>query len=137
MPSVLTMITDKDRLDFSQNYSIARNYVGDRLFPDVKTENLEAEYERLSEGMDLPTAAMVHAFDTEAAIGVRPGFEKVSVEKLLIKEKINQSERLRQLLNHGVRESNLIDYVYDDMGRLSDSVKTRTEIAKNGGYVYW
>lgn len=31
MPSVLTMITDKDRLDFSQNYSIARNYVGDRL----------------------------------------------------------------------------------------------------------
>lgn len=130
MPSVLTMITDKDRLDFSQNYSIARNYVGDRLFPDVKTENLEAEYERLSEGMDLPTAAMVHAFDTEAAIGVRPGFEKVNVEKLLIKEKINQSERLRQLLNHGVRESNLIDYVYDDMGRLSDSVKTRTEIAK-------
>lgn len=130
MPSVLTMITDKDRLDFSQNYSIARNYVGDRLFPDIKTENLEAEYERLSEGMDLPTAAMVHAFDTEAAIGVRPGFEKVNVEKLLIKEKINQSERLRQLLNHGVRESNLIDYVYDDMGRLSDSVKTRTEIAK-------
>ena len=130
MPSVLSMITDKDRLDFSQNYSIARNYVGDRLFPDIKTENLEAEYERLSEGMDLPTAAMVHAFDTEAAIGVRPGFEKVSIEKLLIKEKINQSERLRQLLNHGVRESNLIDYVYDDMGRLSDSVKTRTEIAK-------
>lgn len=37
---------------------------------------------------------------------------------------------MRQLLNHGVRESNLIDYVYDDMGRLSDSVKTRTEIAK-------
>lgn len=130
MPSVLEMITDKDRLDFSQNYSVARNYVGDTIFPDVKTENLEAEYERLSEGMDLPTAAMVHAFDTEAAIGVRPGFEKVNVEKLLIKEKINQSERLRQLLNHGVRESNLINYVYDDMGRLSDSVKTRTEIAK-------
>lgn len=95
-------------MDFSQNYSIARNYVGDRLFPDIKTENLEAEYERLSEGMDLPTAAMVHAFDTEAAIGVRPGFEKVSIEKLLIKEKINQSERLRQLLNHGVREQGCI-----------------------------
>ena len=47
MPSVLTMISDKDRLDFSQNYSIQRNYVGDILFPDVKTDNLEAEYERL------------------------------------------------------------------------------------------
>lgn len=130
MPSVLTMISDKDRLDFSQNYSIQRNYVGDILFPDVKTENLEAEYERLSEGMELPTAAMVHAFDTEAAIGVRPSFEKVTVEKLLIKEKINQSERLAQLLNRGVRESRLVDYVYDDMNRLSNNVKTRTEIAK-------
>ena len=105
MPSVLTMITDKDRLDFSQNYSIARNYVGDRLFPDVKTENLEAEYERLSEGMDLPTAAMVHAFDTEAAIGVRPGFEKVLTEKLFIKRKINQSENLRQAIENGVPDN--------------------------------
>lgn len=130
MPSVLTMITDKDRLDFSQNYSIQRNYLGDTLFPDIKTENLEAEYERLSEGMELPTAAMVHAFDTEAAIGVRPSVEKISVEKLLIKEKINQSERLAQLLNRGVRESRLVDYVYDDMNNLADSVKTRTEIAK-------
>lgn len=130
MPSVLTMISDKDRLDFSQNYSIQRNYVGDVLFPDVKTDNLEAEYERLSEGMELPTAAMVHAFDTEAAIGVRPSFEKVNVEKLLIKEKINQSERLAQLLKRGVTESRLVDYVYDDMNRLSNNVKTRTEIAK-------
>ena len=130
MPSVLTMISDRDRLEFSQNYSIQRSYVGDTLFPDIKTENLEAEYERLSEGMELPTAAMVHAFDTEAAIGVRPGFEKVSVEKLLIKEKINQSERLAHLLRKGVRESSLVDYVYDDMNRLANSVKTRTEIAK-------
>ena len=111
MPSVLTMISDRDRLEFSQNYSIQRSYVGDTLFPDIKTENLEAEYERLSEGMELPTAAMVHAFDTEAAIGVRPGFEKVSVEKLLIKEKINQSERLAHLLRKGVRESSFVYYV--------------------------
>lgn len=130
MPSVFSMITDKDRLDFSQNYSIKRNYKGDILFPDIKTENLEAEYERLSEGMELPTAAKVHAFDSEAAIGVRPVFEKVSVEKLLIKEKINQSERLAQLINKGVRESRIVDYVYDDMNRLANSVKTRTEIAK-------
>lgn len=130
MPSVLSMISDQDRLDFSQNYSIQRNYTGDRLFPDIKTDNLEAEYERLSEGMELPTAAMVHAFDTEAAIGVRPSLEKVSVEKLLIKEKINQSERLAHLLKRGVAESRLVDYVYDDMNNLANSVKTRTEIAK-------
>lgn len=130
MPSVLTMISDKDRLDFSQNYSIQRNYVGDILFPDTKTDNLEAEYERLSEGMELPTAAMVHAFDAEATIGVRPSFEKITVEKLLIKEKINQSERLAHLSKRGVAESRLVDYVYDDMNRLANNVKTRTEIAK-------
>lgn len=130
MASVLSMISDKDRLDFSQNLSIKRNYVGDRLFPDVKTENMEAEYFRLSEGMDLPTAAMIHAFDTEAAIGVRPGFEKVSIEKLLIKEKINQTERLTQLLDHGVKETSLINYVYDDMSMLANAVKVRTEMAK-------
>ena len=130
MPSILTMISDKDRIDFSQNYNIQRAYKGDILFPDVKAESLEAEYERLSEGMELPTAASVHAFDAEAAIGVRPSFEKVTVEKLLIKEKINQSERLAHLLNRGVRESRLVDYVYDDMNRLANSVKTRTEIAK-------
>lgn len=130
MAKILSMISDKDRLDFSQNIAINRNYVGDILFPDVKTENLEAEYMRLAEGMDLPTAAKVHAFDTEAAIGQRPDFEKVTVEKLLIKEKINQSERTRLLLNHGVSENNIIKYVYDDMGRLASSVKTRTEVAK-------
>lgn len=130
MPSILTMISDKDRIDFSQNYKIQRAYKGDILFPDVKAESLEAEYERLSEGMELPTAASVHAFDAESKIGVRPSFEKVTVEKLLIKEKINQSERLAHLLNRGVRESRLVDYVYDDMNRLANSVKTRTEIAK-------
>lgn len=131
MPNVLELISDKDRLDFSQNYDITnKGYVGDALFPDRKTESLEAEYEMLTNGMHLPTAAKVHALDTEAAIGERAAITKVTVEKLLIKEKINQSERLTYLLNHGVRESNLIGYVFDDMRRLADNVKVRTEIAK-------
>ena len=49
MPSILTMISDKDRLDFSQNYSVKRNYVGDILFPDIKTDDLEAENLRVPE----------------------------------------------------------------------------------------
>ncbi len=127
---ILTLISDKDRLDFSQNLSVTRNYLGDTLFPDIKTENLEAEYFRLSDGMTLPSMALVHAFDTEAAIGTRPALEKVTVEKLLIKEKINQSERIQLYLSKGVSENSVIDYVFDDMGRLAESVKTRTEVAK-------
>lgn len=128
--NILELIKDKDRLDFSQNLSIARNYMGDRLFPDVKTQHLEAEFYRLSDDMQIPTMAKVHAFDTEAAIGTRPALERVSIEKLLIKEKINQSERLSLLKANGVPETDLIAYVYDDMGRLAESVKTRTEVAK-------
>lgn len=41
--------------------------------------------------------ATVHAFDTEAEIGSRPVFDKTEVEKLLIKRKINQTERVRLL----------------------------------------
>ena len=127
---ILKLISDKDRLDFSQNLSVARNYLGDTLFPDQKTENLEAEYFRLSDGLMLPSMAKVHAFDSEAAIGTRPALEKVAIEKLLIKEKINQSERVQLYLSKGVSENSVIEYVFDDMGRLAESVKTRTEVAK-------
>lgn len=57
MPEILEMIKDKDRLSFSQNYSVKRPYKGNTLFPDVKTPNLEAEYYRLSQGSALPTLA--------------------------------------------------------------------------------
>lgn len=127
---ILSLITDRDRLDFSQNLSITRNYMGDVLFPDQKTENLEAEFYRLSDGLSLPSMAMVHAFDSEAAIGTRPTLEKVTIEKLLIKEKINQSERVQLYLSRGVSENTALEYVYDDMGRLAEAVKTRTEVAK-------
>ena len=128
--NILQLISDKDRLSFSQNLSIQRNYLGDTLFPDLKTQHLEAEYFRLTDGLNLPTMAQVHGFDTEAAIGTRPTLEKVTIEKLLIKEKINQSEKTRMYLKTGVSEQALVSYVFDDMGRLADNVKTRTEVAK-------
>lgn len=127
---ILKLITDKDRLDFSQNLSVTRNYLGDTLFPDQKTENLEAEFFRLSDGLMLPSMAKVHAFDSEAAIGTRPALEKVTIEKLLIKEKINQSERVQLYLSRGVSEDAAVEYIFDDMGRLAEAVKTRTEVAK-------
>ena len=128
--NLMEAITDKDLLELSQNFPIHRNYTGDTLFPDVKTEHLVAEYYRLADEPNLPSIAMVHGFDTEAAIGSRKNLERVTVEKLLIKEKINLSERMRLLLDHGVRETALLDSLFDDMNNLAESVKTRTEAMK-------
>ena len=128
---ILSAVTDKDRLDFSQNFNIVRNYQGDAEFPDIKTQFFEAEYLRLADALQLPMAAMVHAPDTEAHTGTRPTAEKVTIEKLLIKEKINQSERVQLLKSRGVAEAQpLLNYIFNDAGRLAENVKTRTEVAK-------
>lgn len=132
MPEILELIKNKDRLAYSQNYSVKRPYKGNTTFPDVKTQHLEAEYFRLSQGSNLPTAAMVHALDTETAIGTRPTLEKVTVEKFFIKEKINQSEKTQMYEKNGVDETGLKAFIYDDMGRLADSVVTRAELMKQG-----
>lgn len=127
---ILQLITQKDLLDFSQNFSIKRNYLGDRLFPDRKTQQLKAEFYRLSDPVQLPTMALVHAFDTEANIGTRPEMEKVSFEKMLIKEKINLSERVDTFLSNGADQNSIVKYIFDDMARLAEAVKTRTEVFK-------
>jgi hypothetical protein len=130
MADVLGLIESKDLLSFSQNYSINRNYVGNRIFPDMKTENMEAEFYALSALNQLPTLAMVHALDTESAIGNRPGLDKFNFEKLLIKEKINQSERAQILLNKGVSKTGLVRYIYDDMNNLANNVIAKAEKLK-------
>lgn len=132
MPDILQLISDADRLDFSRNLSIARPaYLGDRLFPDQKTENMAAEYLRLASGATMPVMATVHALDSEAEIGSRPVFDKTRVEKLLIKRKINQSERVRLLSESGVyKDDAIVRYVFDDMRLMADAVKVRTEVAK-------
>lgn len=132
MPDILTLISDADRLDFSQNLSIARPaYLGDTLFPDQKTQNMTAEYLRLAGGASMPVMATVHALDTEAEIGSRPVFDKSRIEKLLIKRKINQTERMRLLVENGVYSDDaIVRYVFDDMRLMADAVKVRTEVAK-------
>lgn len=132
MPDILNLISDAERLEFSQNLSVSRpSYIGDRIFPDQKTENIKAEYLRLAEGASIPVMATVHAFDTEAEIGTRPVFDKTEVEKLLIKRKINQTERVRLLTENGVyADDAIVRYVFDDMRMMADAVKVRTEVAK-------
>ncbi|MEG1106685.1 MAG: major capsid protein [Eubacterium sp.] len=132
MPTILERLTTKELLDYSRFFVMPRPmYDGDILFPDTKTEYLIAEYERLAEGAELPSIALVHAFDTEAQIGTRPTLEKTSIEKVYIKEKINLSERIGLLMDKGVNSDDaLLRYVFGDVDRLMNSVRARSEVAK-------
>lgn len=127
---ILKLVEPKDLLDFSQNFSVTRSYLGDTLFPDTKTQNFKAEFYRLADSRMLPTMAPVHALDAEAHIGQRPALEKVTLEKMLIKEKINQSERIQIALDNGAAQNTLVQYIFDDAARLAEAVKTRTEVMK-------
>lgn len=123
------LVDAKELLDFSQNFGVTRSYAGSRLFPDIKTQYFEAEYYRLVKNGNLPQVAKVHAFDTEAAIGSRVPIEKVELEELLIKEKINQTEELRKV-TRGMRMDNVRDFVFDDIARQAEKVVARAELAK-------
>lgn len=131
MPTLSHLIDDRELLDFSQNFGVQRSYMGSRLFPDVKTEYIEQEYTRLCENGNLPMAATVHALDTEAVIGSRVPFDKVSTEELLIKEKINLSEDVARLTRGlSMKKDSLRNFIFDDVARMSERVVTRAELAK-------
>lgn len=125
------LVTEKELLDFSQNFNVVRNaYIGSELFPARKVQYLQAEYYRAIENGTLPQAAYVHALDSEAHIGDRVPLEKVEVEELLIKDKINMGERLRkttQGMDPGV--DTLRRFIFDDVARQAEKVVTRVEIA--------
>lgn len=132
MAEFIELLKEAELIDFGRNFSIERPALpGDRLLPDMKTQNIAAKYLAMADSAYLPTMATVHALDAEAEIGSRPTASVITVEKLLIKRKINMSERVRLLRDHGVVQNNeILDYIYDDMGRLAEGVKTRTEVAK-------
>ena len=129
MPSYSNLITDKELLDFSQTFSVVRNRLGSRLFPDRKVEHIKIEYSRLVRNGNLPVSAAVHALDTEARIASRVPFENIETEKLLIKEKINVSESVERVTN-GLEMDSVKEYVFDDIARMAEAVVTRAEIAK-------
>lgn len=131
MATILEKITERDLLDFGTQINIQdTGSAADTLFPNRKVENFEVEYMRLAESPALPRVAMVHGFDTEAAIGERPTAELVRIEQLLIKEKIPISETLRRLKARGVNDNTALNYIFDDIATMTRAVKTRADVAK-------
>jgi hypothetical protein len=103
----------------------------DQLFGDVKSNNIVAHWESIAAEYQVPLMAQFHGFDVEAQQTFRVPVDTHNIEKGLIKVKINQSERIRELLKAGVQNDEMYDYVMNDGFRLAEQVITRSKIAKN------
>lgn len=131
---LLESITQEERLAFSQTFTPDfGNSIGNVLFPNVKTQNAEAEYFSATEGSNIPVAANVHALDTEAYIGSRDDFERVVLSPFFIKEKINQGENLRKTLRKlgSVNGFDEVSMMFDDFATRSQRVAARADVMKH------
>lgn len=127
---ILGLVNEEDWLDIPFNPQRPGDPT-DTLFSDEKTDNIAAKWQSIAAEYQIPTMAQFHGFDTEAKTTFRIPVDTHSVEKGLIKVKMNQSERLRELTRSGVRQDDLYRFVIEDGTRLADQVVTRSKVAKN------
>lgn len=126
---ILGMIPQTEWLDVGFNV-MRQNDPLDGIIGDERTNNIMASWQSIASEYQVPIMANFHGFDTEANKTFRVPIDTNHIEKGLIKVKINQSERLRELRKSGVREDELTDYVLNDGIRLADQVVTRSKVAK-------
>lgn len=127
---ILSLISNEQRMTFAQNLSYDYNFMGDKLFSKEKTTNMKAKIRQLADGGNLPVMAQVHSFDAEARIGNRPKYDEFVYSKLLIKEKINTTERIIEALGNNASRDEVIDYIFDDYNMEASRCMTRCEVAR-------
>ncbi|MDR2943645.1 MAG: major capsid protein [Methanosarcinales archaeon] len=131
MTDTSLLIPDDELYSFAENLKYKSNTIAGQLFPDMKTASLEAVWYDISDGGDLPVMSLVHGFDTESNIGSRKPFREIKLQKMLVKEKINQSEKLQMLLRNGVTAAEKqIDFIYNDFARLGANVYSRFDVMR-------
>lgn len=127
--NILGMIPQAEWLDVGFNVTRPNDPL-DVLIGDERTSNIMAAWQSIASEYQIPIMANFHGFDTEANKTFRVPINTHNIEKGLIKVKINQSERMRELIRSGVREDQLNEYVLNDGVRLADQVVTRSKVAK-------
>lgn len=128
--NILGFIPKDDWIDVGFNVTRQNDPV-DLILGDIKTDNLVAKWQSIANEYQIPMMAQFHGFDTEAQKTFRVPVDTHSIEKGLIKVKINQSERMRELIRTGVQENQLYDYIINDGVNLAEQVFTRSKVAKN------
>ena len=129
MSVILNLVSKKDAIDFASNYNPTTSNILDQLMPNEKTPNLVVAYKTAKKNQ-FAEMAEVHAFNTEAKISSRLPFSEQEVKKFLIKEKILLDEEYAILADSLKDNSEVKQLVFNDMGRMSDKVRTRTLVMK-------
>ena len=133
MADFLKILDGETLADISVQFNYAdatKDFVGLKLLPMVKTENMKVAMYNLLKGSEIPVIALVHAFDSEARIGDRPNYEEFKAELFLIKEKLNQGEELRKKIKDmgmDAGERSILNAIYDDIANLIAKVLTGFE----------
>lgn len=110
--------------------SATQDFVGLKLLPMVKTDNMKVAMYNLLKGSEIPVIALVHALDSEARIGDRRNVEEFKESLFLIKEKINQGEEIRKKVKDmgmSTEERVIIEAIYDDIANEISKVLTGFE----------
>lgn len=128
--NILGFVSEADWLNVGFNVTRQNDPI-DGLFGDEKTDNIMAKWQSLASEYQIPMMAQFHGFDTETRQTFRVPVDTHYIEKGLIKVKINQSERMREILKTGVKEDQLFEYVINDGANLAEQVFTRSKVTKN------
>lgn len=129
MANVLELFAQKEIL----NYLGTRTYpalLGETLFPEVKRQSLE--FDMIKGARNIPVAANVHSFDTEAEIGSRQG-SKEALELALFKRKLAMKEKdiiALESPRNDAEQQYLMKQVYNDVDTLVASVKSGIEVVR-------
>lgn len=127
--SLLNLVKKQDTVDFSSNYNPTTSSILDQLVPNEKTPNLKVAYLQARKNQ-FSQMAEVHAFNTESKIATREPLSEVEVKKLLIKEKIQLDEEYAIMADELKDNSQVKNLIFNDMGNMSDRVRTRTLVMK-------
>lgn len=126
MDRVEQLLSNETILEYAKNRE-RKPYFGEFLFPEKKIHGLTLDY--IKGANNLPVAANIHGFDTEAEIGERDTFSIVKEKLALVKRKIKMDEELLIKLNskndHEFEEA--VKKLYDDIDNMVESVRARAE----------
>jgi hypothetical protein len=129
MSVILSLINEKDMIDFSSNYNPTTSNILDQLFPNEKTDNIVFSYKTAKKNQ-FAEMAEVHAYNTESRIKTRVPFSEKEAKKFLIKSKILLDEEYAELADSLKDNTQVKTLIFNDAGRMSDMVRTRTLVMK-------
>ena len=125
---LLKTLEQEELVQISNDFNYLRateKFVGLKLLPMARTENMRVAIYNLLNGADIPVVALVHALDSEARIGEREDYVINKLELFQIKEKINQGEELRKKIKDlglVLNEDNTIIELYNDIANQISKV---------------